>query len=125
MIRHLFCTRFHYVNSLLISQDWRFNVLGQISHPFVQLLNQAEQIAFLKGGFFWSYDAFAAAAFIFPKKVVKEMRSFNATIELSGRYTRGEMIVDSSSTEYNVNIIERISEKEVKRILLWATNFEE
>lgn len=115
---------FRYVNSSMFLQDWRFNVLGQVNQTNVQLLDQVEEIAYQNLPSYNPYDAFATAAFLFPKQVIQVMKPFNATIELAGRETRGEMIVNRQSTVYNVNVVQKISQKAFMRIQLRAAKFQ-
>lgn len=86
-------------------------------------LNEIEEIAMKNDDLFLPFDTFTAAAFLFPERMIKVMHQYNATMELTGSHTRGQLIVDFLSTDYNVNIIEKISEDEFKQIMLWTANY--
>lgn len=110
-----------------IPLDWRFNILKDVDQPNVQFLNQVEEIAHTSYGdeYYLSMDFFAVAAFLFPEKVVQTMTPYSATMELSGSLTRGQMIINHASKDYNVNVIEKISVEEFKKILLWTAHYNE
>lgn len=107
-------------------QDWRLNVVGQSSHPNVQLLTEIERISYetFNETAYLPFDTFTAAAFLFPTNIIQKIHPYNATMELHGLYTRGEMIINRQSKDANVLIIEKISEGEFKRIMLWAAELE-
>lgn len=86
-------------------------------------MNQVEGLAYRDKQSYVPYDAIAAASFLFPEKVDQVMNRYDATIKLAGRSTRGEVIVNSKSPQYNVNIIENISDEEFKQILLWTADY--
>lgn len=94
--------------------------MGKVYGPNVQLLNEIEIFPYRNEESYQPYDAFAAAAFLFPDRIIQKYSQYNATIELHGYYTRGEMFVNRQSTDYNVFIIEKISGDEFKKIMLWA-----
>lgn len=71
----------------------------------------------------FTYHTFTSAAFLFPKKIIKVMNPYNVTMELQGFHTLGEMIVNHLSTDYNVRVIEKIDEREFKKIMLWTANY--
>lgn len=90
----------------------------------MQLLNEVEKIAYRNESVYLPFDTFTAAAFLFPNKMIVAQNQYNATMELSGRYTRGQMIVNRQSKEYNVKIIETISENTFQKLMLWAADYE-
>lgn len=104
-------------------QDWRFNDLGKIKQENVQLLNKVEIIPYRDEKFGMPMDSFAAASFLFPEKVIKNMNKYNASVELEGRRTRGQMVIDHSSKDYNIKAIEKINVHEFKKIMLWTANY--
>lgn len=99
--------------------------MGKINQTNVQLLNDVEKIAYrnVNETVYLPSDTFISAAFLFPKKIIKVMNPYNVTMELQGFHTRGEMIVNHLSTDYNVRVIEKIDEREFKKIMLWTANY--
>lgn len=98
--------------------------MEKVNHTNVQLLNEVEKIAFRNDKFYLPFDLFASAAFLFPDKVIQVMSEQNATMEIAGQYTRGELIINHLSTDYNVKIIEKISEEAFKMAMSWAAEYE-
>lgn len=97
--------------------------MGKVNGSNVELLNEIEIFPYRNKKIYWPYDAFTAAAFLFPEKMIQKCNPYNATMELHGYYTRGEMFVNRQSTDFKVFIIEKIFADEFKKIMLWAANF--
>lgn len=99
--------------------------MGKIKQTNVPLLNKVEKIAYriVNETVYAPSDAFTSAAFLFREKIINVMKQHNVTMELQGFHTRGEMIVNHLSTDYNVNVIEGISETAFKKIMLWTANY--
>lgn len=95
--------------------------MGEVNQTNVKLLNKIEKKALRYD--FKPYDAIAAAALLFPETTIETMNEYNATMELTGQYTRGQMFINPLSTDHNVKIIEKMSEDEFKKIMLWTANF--
>lgn len=92
--------------------------------PNVKLLNEIEMLPYGKQTFYWPFDQFTGAAFLFPEKIVKRWNSYHGMMELHGYHTRGEMFVNRQSKNHNVFIIEKISDEDFKKTMLWAASFE-
>lgn len=105
-------------NSLL--QDWRFDVLGNVECRNVQLLNEVERIAFRNRRLYTPFDALLVAIFLHPEKCIRAKNSYNATIELQGVHTRGQMVFDRRSSKHNVSVIELLHGEEIKKLLQWT-----
>lgn len=99
-------------------------MLGKVNQENVRLLNEVDRIAFRNSTYFLPFDAFTSAAFLFPNKVITKSNRFDVIMELQGLYSRGQMIINHLSKEYNVNIIEEISEEEFKMSMLWTAYYE-
>lgn len=97
--------------------------MGKVNGSNVELLNEVEILPYRKKTNYHPHDAFTAASFLFPEKMIQKRNPYNATMELHGYYTRGEMFVNRQSTNYNVFIIEQISGDDFKKIMLWAANY--
>lgn len=50
------------------------------------------------------------------------MNRYHATVELDGVYTRGQMVFDRRSDNFNVTVIETVDEEEFKKTLLWSAS---
>lgn len=98
--------------------------MGQASnHTNVQLLNEVERIAFTPRKLFTPFDALLTAVFLFPERCIRTKNQYNATIELHGSYTRGQMVINLRNENHNVTVIEAVNEEEIKKILLWTASF--
>ncbi|KAL5275598.1 hypothetical protein ACFFRR_001452 [Megaselia abdita] len=116
------------LDTFMISLDWRLNVLGSHEHKAVQLLNDVEKVQYSKFNIAdWTVcDAFLAAAFLFPEKFVIKDSFWNATVELHGGLTRGQMVLDHlRKDETNVRIIEKLNLEFFKQIALWSVDHED
>ncbi|XP_055296596.1 uncharacterized protein LOC129565602 [Sitodiplosis mosellana] len=106
----------------MVMAEWRFNVMGNVDCVNVRLLNEVERIAYSNNRFYTPYDAFSAAAFIFLDTCIQYQRTYNATLELQGQRTRGQMVFDRGNNNHNVNIIATVNEDEIKKILQWTAS---
>lgn len=107
-----------------ILQEWRFDVLSNASNNTnLQLLNEVEQIAFTPRNLFTPFDALLTAVFLFPERCIRTKNQYNATVELHGSHTLGQMVIDHRSDNHNVTVIEAVNEEEIKKILLWTASF--
>lgn len=68
-------------------------------------------------------DQLAVAAALDPRVVLQQSLHF-ATVELSGRFTRGQMVVDYgkkiAGKSPNVFLIDRIDVDHFKKMMLWS-----
>lgn len=68
-------------------------------------------------------DQLAVAAVIDPRYVTQKSLHF-ATVELSGRFTRGQMVVDYgkkiAGKKPNVFLIDRVDIELFKKMMLWS-----
>lgn len=109
-----------------ISQEWRFDILGMVSNDAnLQLLNEVERVTFTKRPFFTPFDALLTAVFLFPDRCIGKKNQYNATVELHGSHTRGQMVINhrNDNHTHNVTVIETVNEEEIKKILLWTAAF--
>ncbi|XP_055321195.1 nucleoside hydrolase-like [Sitodiplosis mosellana] len=106
--------------SISITLDWRFDVLGNVDCRNVQLLNEVERIAFRNQQLYDPFDALLVAIFLHPEKCIRAKYSYNATVELQGHHTRGQMIFDRRSNKHNVSVIELLHGDEIKKLLQWT-----
>lgn len=107
-------------------QEWRFNVLGSASNDAnLQLLNEVERVAFTKRPLFTPFDALLTAVFLFPERCIRTKNQYNATVELHGSHTLGQMVINyrNPSGKHNVTVIETVNEEEIKKVLLWTASF--
>ncbi|RZC38428.1 uridine nucleosidase 1 [Asbolus verrucosus] len=103
-----------------ITSDWRYNVFGTKKNPAIELLNRAEKSIYRKNEKIWlPCDAFLAAAFLYPDSIITRKSCHNATVELYGSQTRGQIVLDHLKTKKeNVTIIEEIDTESFKKLLM-------
>lgn len=94
--------------------------MGGTNDKNVQLLNEVERISHQDKRHFTPSDALLSAVFLFPDKLIAKQREYNATVELHGYYTRGQMVLEQNDTHHNVCVIELVHEAEFKTALLMA-----
>ncbi|XP_059223349.1 pyrimidine-specific ribonucleoside hydrolase RihA [Stomoxys calcitrans] len=106
-----------------IDLDWRFEVLGQVDSKAVRLMNAVEN-AFLRplGYAKWIVcDAMAVVSFLFPNMTIVKSRLYHATIELAGRHTRGQMVLDHKRKDQgNTRVIMDLHKDNYRKILSWT-----
>lgn len=91
----------------------------------LQLLNEVERVAFSKRPFFTPFDALLTAVFLFPERCIGVKNQYNATVELHGTHTQGQMVINHRNDNHihNVTVIESVNEEEIKNILLWTARY--
>lgn len=101
-------------------QDYRMNVLSRNGNEIIVFLNKIEKKLFEKTPNFWrSCDLYSAFCFIFPE-AIKQIKTYHATVELAGNYTRGQMVLDHLKKEGdNINIIVEFDVELLKKFLQW------
>lgn len=86
----------------------------------IELLNEAEKICYNDFDSYMPCDAFLTAVFLFPE-CIKKKQLRHVTVELSGKHTRGQVVIDHlKKNTPTVTIIELLHEDECKRILKWT-----
>lgn len=106
-------------------QEWRFNVLAKGDCQNMELLNKIDEFCYRKFTHFVPCDALLTAALLFPENCIKTKRQCHVTVELQGRYSRGQMILDHLGRNKHLNnftIIETMDVEEVKNALIWTVN---
>lgn len=96
------------------------------SAPF-DLLTQAEKKCYPKDSNIWlTADSYLIVAYLYPQHAIVKKSEHNATIELHGTHTRGQLVLDHLKLKPpNVTIIETINEEFFKTILVkTAKSFE-
>jgi inosine-uridine nucleoside N-ribohydrolase len=64
-------------------------------------------------------DAFLVAAFLYPDTMITKKSTHNATVELHGSQTRGQIVLDHLKTKRdNVTIIEEVDPELFKQLLM-------
>ncbi|XP_055845448.1 nucleoside hydrolase-like isoform X2 [Episyrphus balteatus] len=106
-----------------ISWDWRINTLGSVKSKAIELLNHTEKAILLPKGFpKWIVcDGILLATFLFPEKLIAKSRQYYATVELNGKHTRGQMVLDHKRlNESNVRIIEEVHRENYRKTISWT-----
>lgn len=68
-------------------------------------------------------DAILTAVYLCPDKIITSMEKCKGvTIELSGKYTRGQTVIDRCTNvdEKKVTIVKTINSNAMKNMLLWT-----
>lgn len=108
--------------NLTIPVQWRFDVLGAIDNQIAKLMNALDEKMYGDGKrkYFRPCDGLLAAVFMCPELVLVD-GEWHATVELHGRHTRGQLVLDHlKASKNNVRIVEKINEELFKKILLWT-----
>uniref|UniRef100_U5EW03 Putative inosine-uridine preferring nucleoside hydrolase n=1 Tax=Corethrella appendiculata TaxID=1370023 RepID=U5EW03_9DIPT len=111
-------------SNLVFSKDWRFNVIGQSTNSnfteVVKLLNNVESKAFENYTDWLPCDLFVASIFIQPE-MISETSEFSASVELSGRRSRGQLMLDHSNSDAegikNLKIVDNLDVEKFKNLL--------
>ena len=109
----------------VLGLDWRQNVLGKIESPMAEFLNSLEQPWFDRPGYgsVWkAWDQLAMMAALEKESIVKS-RSCKASVELQGRLTRGQMVIEkrafaAANAKRNVIVIDKLNEEIFKETLI-------
>jgi inosine-uridine nucleoside N-ribohydrolase len=65
-------------------------------------------------------DVFLASLFI-DSDVIRKSNDYHVTVELSGRYTRGQVVIDHLFQEKaNCTIVELLDEELIRKMLLYT-----
>lgn len=85
----------------------------QIKNPAFELVTRAEKLIpwYNSGSEFWeTCDALLVMAYLYPKEGVIEESEHNATVELHGIHTRGQLVLDHLKINApNVTILECVN----------------
>lgn len=102
-------------------KEWRFELVKDVTCKCIELLNLAESICYRDAIDWMPTDAFLMAAFLFPNLSVRKSRQIHATVELFGKYTRGQMVLDHLNKKpANVTVIESLCTEGCKQIFHWT-----
>lgn len=105
--------------------NFRMTKLSSNKNPFTELLDPIEAKTYKGVHTHWiPCDAFAALVFIIPKVVTKKT-DYHATVELSGNYTKGQLVLDHLKKEKNnVSLIIELDMETFKQFFLWVCGHE-
>lgn len=99
---------------------FRFGTLNAISSDILKLMDLIEENVHYRNNFL-PCDAILIACFCFPQQMIKDMKHHNVTVELNGKETRGQMLIDHKRTETpNVFVIEEVDAEFFKKILCYV-----
>lgn len=107
---------------LTIPMKWRLEVLGALDNDITKLLNALDHVIYVKREkiYFKPCDALLTAVFLCPE-AVEVAADWHASVELNGRHTRGQLVLDHlKANKSNVQIVEKVDEELFKKILLWT-----
>lgn len=107
--------------SYSVVQEWRLEIVKDVKCRCIELLNEAEKICYRNWAEWVPVDGFLIAAFLFPELSVSKSRQLHATVELSGKHTRGQMVLDHlKRRSSNVTVIDLLNEEGCKKIFQWT-----
>nr|CAD7402209.1 unnamed protein product [Timema cristinae] len=107
-----------------ITFDWRFQVLGGIHNPHMDLMNAIERSVYEKANLshWMPCDALLSAVVLYAQ-VTTKCHSCHMTVELHGHFTRGQAIVDHlEENEPNVTVVDQLDVELFKRLLIEAVS---
>lgn len=107
---------------LKVPLKWRMDELGAINNPITKLLNALDQKFYVARNreYFKPCDGLLTAIFL-SKDAVEVDGHWHASIELHGRHTRGQLVLDHLKTnQANVRIVEKLDMEVFKKILMWT-----
>lgn len=109
------------LNPIILSQEWRFKSLENSDCRNVQLLNEIDEICYRNEDCFIPCDAFLTAIFLFPEKCIQRKGQYQATVELHGNHTRGQVVIDHrEQAKFNITVVETLNEEEFKKVFYWT-----
>lgn len=92
--------------------------MATIPNTAIELLTTVEKRIPKKSLQWIPCDVVAVIAYLFPESIL-ELSQHNATVELQGLYTRGELVLDAHElSATNVTVIEAINRTFVENILI-------
>ncbi|XP_034487947.1 pyrimidine-specific ribonucleoside hydrolase RihA [Drosophila innubila] len=115
-----------------ISLSWRLDEFGSrtgfLNQLAINILTKVESAQWLpvqQHGFdCWNpCDALLVASWLFDKQFVQKNSTWHATVDLTGTYTRGQMVLDHlrevERFPENVRVIEKVDDVSFKHIIEW------
>lgn len=95
-------------------------------NKFIELLNEAEGKLYKNSkmdDIWYPCDSLIVIAMLYPQEAIVTESRHNATVELHGGKTRGQIVLDHlKEKEPNLHVIETVNEEFVKAILLEAAS---
>lgn len=97
--------------------------MGNIENPEMKLMNAVEKSIYMLHNNDTSYlacDAAGVAVMLDPNVITKSFTT-HATVELCGRFTRGQTVIDHNNLHIpNVKIVTQMDEDKFKEMLMVA-----
>uniref|UniRef100_A0A6M2E2Z9 Putative inosine-uridine preferring nucleoside hydrolase n=1 Tax=Xenopsylla cheopis TaxID=163159 RepID=A0A6M2E2Z9_XENCH len=106
-----------------LTADWRFNVMGNIDNEEMKLMNKVElsiNILHNNETIYYACDSAGVAVMLNPQIIVNSF-TIHTTVELYGRFTRGQTVIDHNSLYTpNTKIVTQIDDNVFKKMLMVA-----
>lgn len=107
---------------LQIPMKWRLEDLAAIDNKITRLLNALDEFVYVQRQriYFKPCDALLTAVFLCPE-MIQVGSDYHATVELQGKNTRGQLVLDHlKAKQNNVRIVERVTQEMFQKLLLWT-----
>lgn len=106
------------------SKDWRYDTLGTIENPLLDLITRAERKGRYPNSTIWKApDAFLAGCYLYPNEMILKKSMKYATVELQSWKSKGEMLIDhmnKTGKPPNIILIEEFNNEFLKNLFLKA-----
>lgn len=105
-----------------ISMDWRLDLKSPSGNAVWSLLTEVERKIYAKEKYWLPCDAFLAACYLFPHRMIEESFLTSLVVETQGRNTRGQTVIDHRNKDEprNVKVITKFHREEFQKIVYEA-----
>lgn len=103
--------------------EWRLKVLNSNGNRVTNFLDPVDEKISVNGNHI-NCDLYLTCCFL-VRDIIKKTRRVHATLELAGKHTRGQVVIDHlGRIEPNVTFIEEIDAEMCKRFMMWICDHE-
>lgn len=103
--------------------EWRMKVLNSNGNRVTNFLDPVDEKTVVEGNHI-NCDLYLTCCFL-VRDIIKKTRKVHATLELAGKKTRGQVVIDHlGRSEPNATFIEEIDAEMMKRFMMWICDHE-